>query len=116
MNEFEQQLVTALGRREPSPDFTQRVLAAVERQNHPKREPKEPVLRHWTLIWRLLPATAALLIAMSGALYQHHERTVQGEAAKQQLLAAMKIAGEKLHSAQQHVADIGEIRINEGSY
>ena len=107
MTDFEQQLARALERREPSAGFTSRVLAAASRQQ-PARS-RWSAWR-WALVSRAAPAMAALLVVAGGALYQNHERIERGEAAKRQLLLAVKIAGVKLHDAQQRVVSIGEIR------
>ena len=114
MTEFERQLSNALARREPPAGFTERVIAAAS-QPHAARSWWNRIVPPAS-VWRLVPATAALLIAGSGALYRYHERAEQGEAAKRQLVAAIRIAGEKLHTAQQRVVEIGEIRTTEGSY
>ena len=116
MTELEQQLAKALVRHEAPAGFTDRVLAAVQESD--RRVPwwRKVMVRPPASAWRLVPATVALVIAMSGAFYQHHERAEQGEAAKRQLVTALKIAGEKLHTAQQRVVEIGEIRTTEGSY
>ena len=107
MTEFEQQLARALERREPPAGFTSRVLAEASRQR-PVRS-RWSAWR-WTLVLRAAPVMAALLVVAGGALYQNHERIERGEAAKQQLLLAVRIAGAKLHDAQQRVVSIGEIR------
>lgn len=107
MTEFEQQLARALERREPAAGFTSRVLAAASRQ-----QPARSRWQAWrrALVLRAAPVMAALLVVAGGAFYQNHERMEQGEAAKQQLLLAVRIAGTKLHDAQQRVVSIGEIR------
>jgi hypothetical protein len=116
MTELEQQLAKALARHEAPAGFTGRVLAAV--QDSERRLPwwRRVFVRTSASAWRFVPATVALVIATSGAFYRHHERMEQGEAAKRQLVTALKIAGEKLHTAQQRVVEIGEIRMNEASY
>ena len=53
---------------------------------------------------------AAAARSAGGALYQNYERVERGEAAKRQLLLAVKIAGAKLYDAQQRVVSIGAIR------
>jgi hypothetical protein len=116
MTELEQQLAKALARREAPVGFADRVLAAVQEPDRAVPWWRRVLVRPPEFAWRLVPATVALVIAMSGALYQHHERAEQGEAAKRQLVTALKIAGEKLHSAQQRVVDISEIRMDEASY
>jgi anti-sigma-K factor RskA len=107
MAEFEQQLARALERHEPGVGFTSRVLAAAAQQ-----QPVRSRWRawRWVLVERAAPVMAALLVVAGGVFYQKRERTERGEAAKQQLLLAVKIAGAKLHDAQQRVVSIGEIR------
>jgi hypothetical protein len=116
MTELEQQLAKALARREAPVGFADRVLAEVQEPDRGVPWWRRALVRPPESAWRLVPATVAVVIAMSGALYQHHERAEQGEEAKRQLVTALKIAGEKLHTAQQRVVEIGEIRMNEGSY
>lgn len=106
MTEFEQQLTRALERREPSAGFTSRVLTAASQQQRVRS--RWQALR-WAFVLRVAPVMAALLVVVGGALYQRHERSERGEVAKRQLLLAVKIAGAKLHDAQQRVVSIGEI-------
>jgi hypothetical protein len=95
MASFEDELRSALQRREPSPDFTDRVLARVadvplRRAPHPWQQP--------TLRWTMA-AAAALLLSAGGLEYRHYE----GERAKDQVLLAVRIAGGKLNKAQKKV-------------
>lgn len=106
MTEFEQQLVRALERREPPAGFTSRVLAAASLK--PTRSRWQAW--RWAFVLRAAPVMAALLVVAGGALYQNYERVERGEAAKQQLLLAVKIAGAKLYDARQRVVSIGAIR------
>lgn len=99
MTQFEDELKRALARRQPSPDFTAKVMAQVS-----ARKPSSPR-------WAAIAAAATLLLAAGGA-YQHH-RQVQGEAAKQQLLVALRIAGSKLHMAQEHVQEIETTEVDQ---
>jgi len=95
MASLEDELRSALRRREPSPDFTERVLARVaaapvRRASQPWRQPR----------FRWVAAiAAALLLAVGGLEYRHY----QGERAKDQVLLAVRIAGSKLNKAQKKV-------------
>lgn len=87
---LDDELRSALERREPSPDFTARVLARVAAQ------PMRPA-RVWP---RWVAAMAASLLLAAGALeYRHY----QGERAKAQVMLAVRIAGSKLNKAQKKV-------------
>jgi hypothetical protein len=95
MPSFDDQLKQALKRSEPSGDFSARVLARCA-------EPKRSALWNWRLA-----AVAATLVALSSLVaYRHYEYEVRGEAAKQQLLVAFRIAGQKLQSAQERVNEV----------
>jgi hypothetical protein len=91
MASFEDELKAALRRREPSPDFTARVLARVSAQ--PVRRATQPWVR-----W-VAGVAAALLLAAGGLEYRHY----RGERAKDQVLFAVRIAGSKLNKAQKKV-------------
>jgi hypothetical protein len=88
---LEDELRSALRRREPSPDFTARVLARVAAA--PVRRATRPWVR-WAA-----PIAAALLLAAGSLEYRHY----QGERAKSQVMLAMRIAGRKLNKAQRKV-------------
>jgi hypothetical protein len=100
MTPFEDELKKALARREPGPGFTTRVLAQVESQA------PEPRQSRWGFSWQLASVATTLLVIFCGLLYSHQVRVEQGEAAKQQLLLAMRIAGSELHQAQTRVKRI----------
>jgi hypothetical protein len=88
---LDDELRSALRRREPSPDFTERVLARVAAA--PARRGRQPWVR-----W-IGAAAAALLLTAGGLEYRHYE----GERAKSQVLLAVRIAGGKLNKAQKKV-------------
>ena len=97
---LDEELRSALQRREPSPDFTARVLARVA------AGPLRPAMRNMPLPWPSRPVTrwvaalAASLLLAAGALeYRHY----QGERAKSQVLLAVRIAAKKLNKAQRKV-------------
>jgi len=85
---LEQELKQALARKEPAADFDARVRRRTVR-----------VMPRW------LAAAAAVIVLAGGAgVYRHH----QGEQAKEQLMQAMRITGEKLSVVQEHVQAIGD--------
>jgi hypothetical protein len=94
---LENDLKRALHRESPAPGFAGRVLERIEREErvrHPFR-------------WRAIAASLTLTALLGGwGAYRVHER-MEGERAKEQLVQAMRIAGEKVHYAQQEVREIG---------
>ena len=122
MTSLEEQLKQAMARREPPADFSQRVLARVEQEQRQEREKRTgrllPVvrdgkwqsgLRTWfqtPRAWRLVGAVAVLLAVSGSVMHEQHERMVRGEAAKEKLLLAVRIAGVKLHQAHRHVLQV----------
>ncbi|MGA2132759.1 MAG: hypothetical protein ABSH50_10735 [Bryobacteraceae bacterium] len=88
---LDDELRSALQRRQPSPDFTARVLARVA------AESARPAVRAWP---RWVAAMAASLLLAAGAMeYRHY----QGERAKAQVMLAMRITATKLNKAQKKV-------------
>jgi hypothetical protein len=82
MNEdLELQLRAALARKEPAPGFAQRTIARAQ----PARRPAG--------MWLSLALAATLLLSFGVHRVREHRR---GEAAKQQLMLALKITSEKL--------------------
>ncbi len=104
MTPFEEDLKAALARKEPSRGFARRVLERAQQRPQRAMSHRSWLPRAWA--WRLAPLAAALLLVTGGAMYHEHEREVRGQAAKQELLTAVRIAGSKLHEAQQHVIEI----------
>jgi hypothetical protein len=100
MTPFEDELRKALARREPSADFVSRVLA--------QTDPVPPQRHPWFAGWfRFAVVAAMFVLVLSGGLgYRHHLERVRGEAAKQQLLTALHIAGTELREAQMRVQSI----------
>jgi ABC-type amino acid transport system permease subunit len=105
MDHFEDQLRTALRREDPDDNFSKSVLArlAEERGRVP-----------W---WRLgLPqprwaVALALLVALLGlGLYRYEQQRERaaGQAARQQVMVALRIAGAKIHLAQTKVQGIAQ--------
>jgi hypothetical protein len=94
---LEQDLRHALRRESPPAGFSSRVLQRIDRERHPKP-------RRW---WRAVAASLTLTALLGGwGAHAIHERR-EGERAREQVLLALKIAGEKVRYAQQEVRDIG---------
>ena len=111
MTPFEEQLKRAMQRREPSRDFTARLLARAAELKRERETAKDvPWFKRLSLLrsfrGRLIPIWAALLIMLGGVIYRQHEQTVHGKEAKQKLLVAIHIAGSKLRQAQQQVFEL----------
>ena len=85
-------------RRVPAPEgFAERVLARVK---EPHRESRRP----W---WRAVAATFLLATILGGwGAHEMIERRREGERAREQVLLALRITGEKLANAQRGVSHI----------
>jgi len=95
MEDFEQQLKSALVRKEQPPAFEARVNAAVAAER-PGR----------SIFWRWATEVAAVLVIASGFWmgYQHEiEQRAAGEAAKERLQVALKITVTELSKIQRTV-------------
>jgi hypothetical protein len=110
MSRLEDELRQAMRRQDPGEDFTRRVLAALERAPEPKPGWRERLTAAFRLpSLRLAMAGAlAVLVVVGGAEYREMRTRAEGEAAKQQLLVAMRIAGAKVHTTQMRVLEITE--------
>lgn len=95
---LEQELKRVLGRQSPPPGFASRVMQRIERERTPRRG--------W---WRAVAASLTLTAVLGGwAAREVHQRR-EGERAKEQVLLALRIAGEKVRYAQHEVRDIGSL-------
>jgi hypothetical protein len=114
LNLLEDALRNAL-RRENAPEgFARRVLASAEQQNSPAHEAQrtswlsifsQPLVR-WAAF-----ATVSIGLVIGGVHYRDVQRQrAQGEAAKQQLMLALRIAGSKLQLARSKVNEINTSR------
>jgi negative regulator of sigma E activity len=88
---LEDEIRSALRRKEPSPEFTERVLARA--YGAPVRRAPRP----WA---RWVAAMAASVLLAAGAIGY---REYRGERARSQVLLALRIAGGKLNKAQKKV-------------
>ena len=93
---LEHDLKRALRRESPAPGFAGRVLQRLDEE--PRRKPV------W---WRAAAASVTLGLLLGGYATHKVAEHRKGERAKEQVLAAMRIAGEKVRIAQQEVRDIG---------
>jgi hypothetical protein len=92
-------------RREPPPDgFAARVVAAAEARAA-RRASRWDWLRPFTARRAAVAAACLLLLAAGLAMEQRRQREIRaGEAAKEQVMLALRIAGARLHVAQAKVA------------
>lgn len=133
MNRFEDELKVALRREEPSPDFTDRLMARIATEQKKEKlkdreteRPGEKALSWFNklsaiftlpqLKWAMAGAMAAVLIASVVGVnrYRQHQVELQrqaeiaeaeGQRAKEQVMFAMRIASAKLNVAQKKVKD-----------
>lgn len=109
MNQFEDELKHAFHRVEAPADFAEQVLARVVEQKSVRDVARDSWWRIFSLPivrWAAITATAASLIV--GAVHYRNvqQERVRGEAAKQQLMLALRIAGSKLQLARARVNEI----------
>jgi len=109
MSYLEDDLKQALRRTDPSEDFTERVLARLN--GAPVSEPSwweriRILIEPPRVQWVALSLMASILIpAVSFHYHEQQRMQAQGEKAKEQLLFAVRIAGNKLHRVQQKVLE-----------
>ncbi len=114
MNYSEQELKRALKRREVPDGFAGKVLLRVATENaaHPsRRESWLSVFTQPLVRWAAAAALAGALIAGGTQYRKVQSERAEGEAAKQQLMLALRIAGSKLQLAK---AKVNEINVNDG--
>jgi hypothetical protein len=113
MSYLEDDLRAALERTEPPPEFTGRVLARLNGQGPRKVawwELLGVLLRPPRIQWVALSVILSVIIPFAGVQYQKQRRLrAQGEKAKEQLVFAVRVAGNKLHRVQQKVLEIGRM-------
>ena len=108
MKRLEEELKEALRRKEPSADFTARVMAKLATPAPPRKKFFEALRRmnfHQPLLhWAGAALAVCLLIGLAALRYQHAlEVKREGEAAKAQVIRALHIASNKLNRAQRLV-------------
>ena len=112
-NRLEDVLKQALRREEAPDNFAARVLtqaAQNSRARETRRESWLGVFSQPLVRWAAFAAVSICLIA-EGVHYRNQQlERAQGEAAKQQLMLALRIAGSKLHLAKEKVNEINTSR------
>jgi hypothetical protein len=121
MNRFDEELKLALRREEPSPDFTDRVMARVaELQKQEKPGEEAGWLRRLAeffqppqMKWATAGAMAILLVIAGFGVHHRRENErrrlaeiAEGERAKEQVMLAMRIVSAKLNVAQKKVNEV----------
>lgn len=105
MTELEDQLRDALRRKTPPPGFTDRVVSRVE-ADRPTR-----TLATGRSAFMRWAAAAALVAALGGTIeyrkIREERERARGEAAKEQVMQALRIAGSKLQVVQARIKEIG---------
>lgn len=123
MNHFDDELKHALRRKEPAPDFTDRVMARIaELESREKPGEKTDWLRRLAEIfqppkvnwmkWATAGAMAILLIIAGFGVHWRRENErrrlaeiAEGERAKEQVMLAMRITSAKLNVAKKKVRE-----------
>jgi hypothetical protein len=110
MSYLEDDLKTALRRTEPPDGFANRVLA---RANGPAAaEPSwwqylTVLVRPPRVQWVALSLIVSFMIPAAGVYRKERHARAEGERAKEQLVFAMRVTGNKLHRVHQKVLEMG---------
>ena len=110
-NHLERALRYALRREDAPPDFAEQVLARIARKNAEHAQSRDPWHAFFTQPLVRWAALAAIAASLTVGFLHHREvvrRRAEGEAAKHQLMLAMRIAGSKLHVARTKVNEIND--------
>ena len=104
MNQLERDLRNALRERQTPSGFADRVLATTRRA--------VPQRRNW--VW--LTAAALVLLMVGGVgVVREQRRRIEGERSKQQLMAGLRITGEKLNAVQLRLFKIQQRAVQQRS-
>jgi hypothetical protein len=101
---LEDDLKRALRRQAPPAGFAGRVLQRIEQEEAGRRQANRATRPAW---WRAAAASVTLAAILGGYATHRVAEYRRGEHAKEQVLTAMRIAGEKVRYAQQEVRGIG---------
>ena len=104
MSELEDELRHLLRRRQPPAGFDERVLRRLEVERLRYR----PLRLRRLIVWA---AAAVLVVAIGGAIQyrtgQRAQERAKGEAAKEQVLEALRIVGSKLEVVRVKIKEVG---------
>jgi hypothetical protein len=105
MSRLDDALREALRREDPGPDFAREVLAraAAARPKQSWWRALASGFRPPLVRWATAGVLACALLATGLEYRRERHQRAEGEAAKQQLVLALRIAGVKLHVAQEKV-------------
>jgi len=95
-------LRSALERKTPSEDFTQRVMARIGKPQTREQEKRAgfSIFRWWKPQWAAAAALAAcLLLALSWIQYQRYQQRIEAQNARKQVVLALRITSEKVNGA-----------------
>ena len=101
--DIEEQLKSALRRKQPSADFAKRVMSATRRPGNPATR------RHWRAAAAVLMLTVILGAWSARQIAERRE----GERARDEVMLALHIAGAKVRYAQTQVHEIGSKTVKE---
>ena len=103
MHPSDDDLRTALTRESPPEGFAERVLARSRQLDAGRRR---------TIDWLWSAVAAAVVVVAAGsAVYERQARLIEGERAKQDVLLALRVTGEKLRNAQMQVQETQQRRL-----
>ena len=105
-------LRSALERKSPSPDFTQRVMAQIGKPpaKAPGKFAGKSIFRWWRPQWAVAAALAAcLLLALSWIQYHRYQQRIEAQNARKQVVLALRITSEKVNGALRQALFVGKI-------
>jgi len=108
MKPLEEELKSALERREAPAGFTERVMAqiaATPQRPRVWRATLASLFRYPRLRWAAT-VVAAFLIVAGVSLVRRHEERLRGETARRELLFALRFAGNKLNATMREARSI----------
>jgi multidrug efflux pump subunit AcrB len=107
MSNFERNLRDALRRREPPSGFAGKVLARAGEIDE-RREARSV----WKWSWRWVSVAALTVMFVGGvSLYQEHQRQIQAEKSKEELMFALRLTSSRLQLVQEKLSAIERKRI-----